>query len=76
MSSILFGDTIFEEPKCSTPDSHDRLTSVNNNTMVPSIESDYIFRLGIVFYIRNIILLGSTTKKTLDWALSMYYMPT
>ena len=48
MSSILFGGTIFEEPKCSTPDSHDRLTSVNNNTMVPNIESDYILLLGIV----------------------------
>ena len=31
--------------------------------MVPNIEKDYILLLGIVFYIRNIILLGSTTKK-------------
>ena len=31
--------------------------------MVPNIESDCILLLGIVFYIRNIILLGSTTKK-------------
>ena len=31
--------------------------------MVPNIEKDYILLLGIVFYIRNILLLGSTTKK-------------
>ena len=36
--------------------------------MVLHIEYDYILLLGIVFYIRNIILLGSTTKKTLpNW---------
>ena len=33
--------------------------------MVPNIEEDYILLLGIVFYIRSIILLGSITKKTL-----------
>ena len=31
--------------------------------MVPSIDSDYILLLGIVFYIRNSILLGLTTKN-------------
>ena len=31
--------------------------------MVPIIESDYIILLGIVFYTRNIILLGLTTKN-------------
>ena len=35
------------------------------DTMVPNIEQDYILLLGIVFYIRNDILLGLTTKKTL-----------
>ena len=35
------------------------------DTMAPNIEEDYILLLGIVFYKRNIILLGSTTKKTL-----------
>ena len=30
--------------------------------MVPNIEQDDILLLGIVFYIRNIILLGLTTK--------------
>ena len=34
------------------------------DTMVHNVESDSILLLGIVFYIRNIILLGSTTKKT------------
>ena len=33
-------------------------------TMVPNIEYDYILLLGIAFYIRNIILLGATTKKS------------
>ena len=33
--------------------------------MVPIIEKEYILLLGIVFYIRNMILLGSTAKKTL-----------
>ena len=33
--------------------------------MVPIIEKDYILLLGIVFYIRNIILLGSTTTKNI-----------
>ena len=33
--------------------------------MVPNIEQDYILRWGIVFSIRKIILLGSTTKKLL-----------
>ena len=32
---------------------------------VPNVEQDYILLLGIVFYIKNEILLGSTTKKTL-----------
>ena len=31
--------------------------------MVPNIEKDYILLLGVVVYIRNVILLGSTTKK-------------
>ena len=31
--------------------------------MVPNIEEDDNLLLGIVFYIRNIILLGSTTTK-------------
>ena len=31
--------------------------------MVPKIEQDYILLLGIVFYIRNIILLGSTSGE-------------
>ena len=31
--------------------------------MVPNIESDYILLLGYSIYIRNIILLGLTTKK-------------
>ena len=35
------------------------------DSMVPIIEQDYILLLGLVFYIRNIILLGSTTKITL-----------
>ena len=34
------------------------------DTMVPIIEYEYILLLGIVFYRRNIILLGLTTKKT------------
>ena len=38
---------------------------VFEDTMVPNIEKDYILRLAIVLYIRNMILLGSTTKKTL-----------
>ena len=33
------------------------------DTRVPNIEYDYILLWGIVFCIRNIILLGSTTKK-------------
>ena len=32
-------------------------------TMVPIIEQDYVFLWGIVFYIRNNILLGLTTKQ-------------
>ena len=35
------------------------------DTMVPNIEYDYILLFGIVLYIRNIILLGSTTKKSI-----------
>ena len=31
--------------------------------MVPIIEQDCILLLGIVFYVRNVILQGSTTKK-------------
>ena len=31
--------------------------------MVPNIEEDWILLWGIVFYIMNIILLGSTTKS-------------
>ena len=31
--------------------------------MVPNIEYHYILLLGIVFYIRKIILLSSATKK-------------
>ena len=34
--------------------------------MVLNIEEDYILRLGIVFYIRNIVLLGSTTHFLLS----------
>ena len=33
--------------------------------MAPNIELDSILLLGIIFYIRNIILLGLTTKKTI-----------
>ena len=33
--------------------------------MVPIIEEDCIILLGIGIYVRNIILLGSTTKKNL-----------
>ena len=33
------------------------------DTRVPNIELYSILLLGIIFYIRNIILLGSTTKK-------------
>ena len=33
--------------------------------MVPNIEKDYILLLGIVFYIRDISLLGSNTEETL-----------
>ena len=39
------------------------------DTMVPIIEQDYNLFLGIVFYIRNIILLGSTTKKHYSYEL-------
>ena len=40
--------------------------------MVPIIELDYILLLGIVFYVRNIILLGLTTKKTLLKFIMLY----
>ena len=33
------------------------------DTMVPNIDLDYILLLGYSFYIRDIILPGSTTKK-------------
>ena len=33
------------------------------DTMVPNIEEDYVSFWGIVFYIRNIILLGSQKKQ-------------
>ena len=34
------------------------------DTMVPNIEKGHIFLLGIVSYIQNIILFGSTTKNS------------
>ena len=40
-------------------------SSLFGDTMVPNIESDSILFWGIVFYIRNIVSLRSTTKKTL-----------
>ena len=41
--------------------------------MVPNIEYDSILLLGIVFYIRNIILLGSTTQKNTIYSCYLIY---
>ena len=44
------------------------------DTMVPIIEKDSILLLVLVFYIRNVILLGLTTKKESDDASLMIAM--
>ena len=42
---------------------HQMSSILFGDTMVPIIEQDYILLLGYSFYIRDIILLGSTTNK-------------
>ena len=39
--------------------------------MVPYIEQDSILLLGIMFYIRNMLVLGLTTKKPYPHVLQM-----
>ena len=52
-------------------------SSLFGDNMVRNIEQDYILLLGRVFYIRDIILLGLTTKKNplLKWCLLKILQP-